>query len=273
MKIQVRDIAIHYELDGPEDAPVLMLHHSLATSHQMWEDLAIALTQVHRVLRFDARGHGLSDAPEGPYGFELLAGDATGLMDALGIEKAHHVGISMGGMVSQFLGIHAPDRVHSLTLVSTTSNMPSEAGPIWDERINDVGAHGVAPQVEATIKRWFTKDFRDSRDQVIGEIHDLIMRTPVNGYCGWGAAIRDLALTDQLGKITAPTQVMVGANDPGTPPANAQVIADNIAGAKLHIFEDASHMLPLQQPDRFIETLIDFLDELDEQEQEEEDDT
>ncbi len=268
MKIQVRDVAIHYELDGPDDAQVLMLHHSLATSHQMWENLAIALTQVHRVLRFDARGHGLTDGPDGPYDFELLAGDVTGLMDALGIEKAHHIGISMGGMVSQFLGIHAPDRVHSLTLVSTTSNMPSQAGPIWDERIKDVRANGMAPQVEATIKRWFTKDFRDMDDEVIGQIGDLIRRTPVNGYCGWGAAIRDLALTDQLGKITAPTQVIGGAQDPGTPPANSQVIADGIEGAKLHIFEDASHMLPLQQPDRFIETLIDFLDELDEQEEE-----
>ncbi|MCP4936901.1 MAG: 3-oxoadipate enol-lactonase [bacterium] len=268
MKIQVHDIAIEYEFDGPDDAPVVMLHHSLATSHQMWEDLAIALTQVNRVLRFDARGHGLSDGPDGTYDFEMLAGDVTGLMDALGINKAHHVGISMGGMVSQYLGIHAPERVHSLTLVSTTSNMAREAGPIWAQRIKDVRANGMAPQVEGTIKRWFTKDFRDMGDEVIDQISDLIMRTPVNGYCGWGAAIRDLALTDQLGKISAPTQVIVGANDPGTPPADSQVIADGIKGAKLHNFEDASHMLPLQQPDRFIETLIDFLNELDEQDEE-----
>ena len=268
MKIQVRDIAIEYEFDGPDDAPVIILHHSLATSHQMWEDLAIALTQVHRVLRFDARGHGLSEGSDGPYDFELLAGDVTGLMDALGIDKAHHVGISMGGMVSQYLGIHAPGRVASLTLVSTTSNMPSQAGPIWDQRIKDVKENGMAPQVEATIKRWFTKEFRDADDDVIGDIRKLIANTPVNGYCGWGAAIRDLALTDQLGNITAPTQVIGGANDPGTPPANSQVIADGIHGAALHIFEDASHMLPLQQPDRFIETLIDFLDELDEQNEE-----
>ena len=198
----------------------------------------------------------------------MLAGDVTGLMDALGIDKAHHVGISMGGMVSQYLGIHAPDRVLSLTLVSTTSNMPSQAGPTWDQRIKDVRDNGMAPQVEATIKRWFTKDFRDMGDEVIGDIRDLIMRTPVNGYCGWGAAIRDLALTDELGKISAPTQVISGANDPGTPPTNAQTIADGITGAKLHIFEDASHMLSLQQPDRFIETLIDFIDEIDEQDKE-----
>ena len=265
MKIQVRDITIEYELDGPEDAPVLMLHHSLATSHKMWDDLSIALAQQLRVLRFDARGHGQSDAPAGDYNFEQLAGDATGLMDALGIERAHHVGLSMGGMVAQYLGIHAPERLHSLTLVSTTSNMPTRAGPIWDERIAKVKANGMAPQVEETIRRWFTRDFCESEPEVISEIGTLIKNTPVNGYCGWGAAIRDLALTDQLGKITTRTQVLVGANDPGTPPDNSRTIANGIPDATLHIFKDASHMLPLQQPDRFIETLIDFI-ELEEEE-------
>ncbi len=263
MKIQVRDITINYQLDGPADAPVLMLHHSLATSHQMWEDLATVFAQRYRVLRFDARGHGASEGAGGAYDFPLLAGDVTGLMDALGIDKAHHVGLSMGGMVSQYLGIHAPDRVKSLTLVSTTSQMAREAGPLWDERIKQVKANGMGPQVEATIKRWFTRDFRDEDEEVIGQISDLIAHTPVNGYCGWGAAIRDLALSDQLDQITAPTLVIVGANDPGTPPANARVIAEGIKGARLHIFEEASHMAPLQQPDRFIETLMDFLEELE----------
>jgi 3-oxoadipate enol-lactonase len=269
MKIQVGDIAIEYEIDGPEDGPVLMLHHSLATSHMMWEEFVIALVQYCRVLRYDARGHGLSEAPAGPYNFAQLADDAVGLMNALGIDKAIHVGISMGGMVSQVLGINDPDKVAGLVLVSTTSNMPPQAAPIWNQRIADVTDNGMAPQVDETIKRWFTKDFRDAGDSAIDEVADLIRNTPVNGYCGWGAAIRDLALTSDLGAINAPTLVMVGTDDPGTPPAMAEVIANGIAGAKLEVFEGVSHMLPLQQPDRFLESLIDFIEDQEEDDDEE----
>jgi 3-oxoadipate enol-lactonase len=266
MKIQVRDIAIEYDLDGPEEAPVLMLHHSLATSGMIWEELNIALAQYYRVLRFDARGHGLSDAPVGPYSFEQLVGDATGLMEALNIEKAYHVGLSMGGMVSQCLGFMAPERVAGLILVSTTSDLPEEARSAWDKRLASVRSAGIEPLVEATIKRWFTKDFRDGGDSVIGETADLIRNTPVEGYCGWGAAIRDIHLTPRLGEITAPTLGMVGANDPGTPVAMSQTIQQAIPGAKLQVFENVSHMLPLQQPDRFIESLIDFIEDQDETE-------
>ena len=263
MKIQVADIAIEYELDGPEDGIVLMLHHSLATRHTMWEEMTIALAQHNRILRFDARGHGESDAPPGPYHFQQLAEDAVGLMNALGIEKAVHVGLSMGGMVSQYMGIAVPQRVQGLVLVSTTSNMPKEARPVWDQRISDVSAKGMAPQVEETLQRWFTKEFRDSGDALLGEVGQMIADTPVNGYCGWAAAIRDLALTPHLGKITAPTLVMVGAQDPGTPPAMSVEISNMIAGAKLQIIPEASHMLPLQKPDSFLETLIDFAEELE----------
>ena len=266
MKIQVGDVAIEYEIDGPEDAPVLMLHHSLATSHLMWDDINIALAQYYRVLRYDARGHGLSDGPEGPYSFQKLAGDAIGLMNALSIDKAIHVGISMGGMVSQYMAIAAPERVAGLVLVSTTSNMPEQAGPIWDERIASVKANGLEPQVEDTIRRWFTKDFREIGGEVIDDIREMIRTTQVNGYCGWAVAIRDLALTGHLSKITAPTLVVVGADDPGTPPAMSREIADHVPGAKLVIIEDASHMLPLQQTDRFLETLIDFIEDLDDEE-------
>ena len=128
MKIQVGDIAIEYEIDGEEGAPVLMLHHSLATSLEMWDDLSLALVQMHRVVRFDARGHGKTEGPAGEYSFAQLAGDAVGLMNVLGIQKATHVGLSMGGMVSQYLGIAAADRVEGLVLVSTTSQMPKASG-------------------------------------------------------------------------------------------------------------------------------------------------
>ena len=261
MKIQVGDLAIEYEIDGEEGKPVLMLHHSLATSLDMWEDLNLALVQHYRVLRFDARGHGKTTAPEGDYAMPQLAGDAIGLMNALGIQKATHVGLSMGGMIGQYLGITAADRVDALVLLSTTSQMPPEAAPIWEERIAQVKAQGMAPLVEPTMQRWFTPDFLASGDSVLEEIRREIAATPVNGFCGWAAAISDLNLTAHLPGIKAPTLIMVGADDAGTPPAMSQVIAAQIAGSRLEIVENASHMLPLQQPDRFLETLIDFLED------------
>ncbi len=266
MKIQVGDIAIEYEIDGEEGGPVLMLHHSLATSLEMWDDLTLALVQMYRVVRFDARGHGKTDGPAGDYTFQQLAGDAVGLMNALGIQKATHVGLSMGGMVSQYLSIAAADRVEGLVLVSTTSHMPEQAAPIWDERIAQVQAEGMAPLVEPTLERWFTRDFLESGDSIIEDIRKQIATTSVNGFCGWAAAIRNLALTAHLPGITAPTLVLVGAQDAGTPPAMAQEIVSKVPGATLKIFENASHMLPLEKPDLFIETLLDFMDERDDAE-------
>ncbi len=261
MKISVGDISMEYEIEGPDDGPVLMLHHSLSTSSLMWEELDIAFAQHYRVLRYDARGHGASDAPQGPYSLAQLADDARGLMAALGLEKAHHVGISMGGMIAQYLGIAAADRVQSLVLVSTTSRMPPQAAEIWNERIAMVCEKGMASMVEDTIGRWFTNEFRQSDEEIVEQIAALIARTPPAGFCGCAAAIRDLDLTAQLGRINVPALVMVGAKDPGTPPVMAQVIADNIPGARLEIYENASHMLPLQEADRFIGEVIDFIED------------
>ncbi len=268
MKIQVGDIAIEYEIDGEEDGPVLMLHHSLATSLEMWDDLTLALVQMYRVVRFDARGHGKTDGPAGEYTFQQLAGDAVGLMNALGIKKATHVGLSMGGMVSQYLGIAAADRVDGLVLVSTASKMPAEAAPIWDDRIAQVKADGMAPLVDPTLERWFTREFLASGDSVIEDIKKQIASTSVNGFCGWAAAIRNLALFAHLPGVKVPTLVMVGAEDAGTPPAMAKEIALAVPGATLKIFDNASHMLPLEKPDLFIETLLDFMEARDEPEPE-----
>jgi 3-oxoadipate enol-lactonase len=262
MKVKVGDINIEYDLDGPEDAPVVMLHHSLATSLELWDDINIALAQNYRVLRFDARGHGHSDATPAPYSFPQLVEDATGLMDALGIAAAHHVGLSMGGMVCQCLGFLAPERVESLILVSTAATQSDEVRKVWDLRLADVRANGVAPQLDATLKRWFTPDYLEAGGEEIDLVRRLIPATPAEGYCGWGAAIRDLDLVASLGSITEPTLVLVGREDPGTPPAAAEVIHKGIPDSRMEVFSGVSHMLPLQAPDDFIETVIDFIEDV-----------
>lgn len=261
MQIRVDDITIEYDLDGPEDAPVVMLHHSLATSRELWDDVTLALAQYYRVLAFDARGHGRTSATPAPYDFDRLAQDALGLMDALGIDRAHQVGLSMGGMACQYMGFAAPDRCESLVLVSTAAVTPPEAQAVWDQRLADVRANGVAPQLDATLKRWFTPDFLAQGGEEIDLVKRLVPATSVEGYCGWGAAIRNLDLVGALKGVKAPTLVLVGREDPGTPPAAAERIHKNIASSRLEVFSGVSHMLPLQAPDDFIETLIDFIED------------
>jgi 3-oxoadipate enol-lactonase len=155
----------------------------------------------------------------------------------------------------------AGERVESLILVSTAAVTPAEFKPIWDQRLADVRANGVAPQVEPTLKRWFTPDFLAAGGEEIDLVRQLIPATSVEGYCGWGAAIRDLDLVASLGRIEAPTLVIVGREDPGTPPAAAELIHRNIPGSRMEIFGGVSHMLPLQAPDDFIETTIDFIED------------
>jgi len=246
-------------VEGPHDAPALVLHHSLATNLFSWDCIAPELAKTYRIVRFDARGHGKSDAPEGPYDFAHLAEDVLRILDELELNRAHFLGLSMGGMVGQVLGLDHGDRVASLILASTTSYVPPEAGPLWDERIAQVRAEGMVSQVEGTIGRWFTQDFLDSGKGHVERIARMIAGTQVEGYAGWCGAIKTLNLTAKLGAITAPTLVMVGEEDPGTPVAAARVIHEAIAGSQLAILPNASHQAPVEQPRAFASAALKFL--------------
>ncbi len=246
-------------VEGMHDAPVLLLHHSLATSLYSWDSIVPALSQNYRVIRFDARGHGKSDVPEGPYDFTHLAEDVLRILDQLEVNRAHFLGLSMGGMVGQVLGIEHPDRVSALILASTTSFVPPETGPIWDERIAMMRSGGMQSQIESTIGRWFTQGFLDSGEGHVDRIARMIARTPVEGCISWCEAIKTLNLTDKLGAITAPTLVIVGEDDPGTPVAAARVIHEAIAGSKLVILSGASHQAPVEQPEAFAVAVLEFL--------------
>lgn len=260
MKLQANGIGIAYDLSGPEDAPCVFLHHSLATNRQMWSGVARGLLdEGYRVLRADARGHGQSDAPEGPYAFETLTGDVTGLMDALGIARAHFIGLSMGGIIGQFLGLTAPDRFDSLILVSTQCRVPEAARQAWAERIATVQAKGMESQVQPTLARWFTEGFRATGDPVLDDIAQMIRKTPVKGFVGWGMAISTLDIADRLKEITLPTLIIVGEDDPSTTPAAAQLIHENLPGSELRIVEEASHQLPLERPQEFHNMVTSFL--------------
>lgn len=261
MKVKANGIEIHYEVEG--QGPWVTLSHSLATDLHMWDDQMEALRDRYQVLRYDTRGHGESGAPPGPYSLEQMAEDVRALLAALGIGKTHFVGLSMGGMIGQTFVLHYPAMVASLALCDTTSRVPAEAAPVWEERIRTVESQGMAPMVEPTLARWFTDAYRAARKDVTDRIARMILATPPQGYIGCCHAIPKLNLTARLGELRCPTLVVVGENDPGAPVAAAREIHAAIPGAGLAVLPSASHLSNIEQRDAFNAVLLGFLDRID----------
>lgn len=259
MKITANGIAINYALEGPAGAPVVTLSHSLATTLAMWNAQMKDLTARYRVLRYDTRGHGGTDAPAGPYTLDQLAEDARALLRALGIARTHWVGLSMGGMIGQALALKAPELLASLALCDTSSRVPPEARPTWDERIRVAETQGMEPHVEPTLGRWFTPAFREKRPEVVERVRAMIRGTNPAGYVGCCRAIAALDLTDRLGAIKVPTLIIVGEDDPGTPVAASEAIRDRIPGSELVVLKSASHLSNIEQAEAFTRALTAFL--------------
>lgn len=260
MKITANGIGIRYELEGPAAAPVVVMSHSLAANVGMWEDQMPALSGF-RVLRYDTRGHGGTDAPEGDYTLDQLAGDLFALLDALEIDRAHFVGLSMGGMVGQTAALRDPGRFLSLSLCDTSSRVPAEGRALWSERMEAARSHGMGSLVESTIDRWFSRSFQAAAPARVERVREMIRTTPAAGYRGCCAAIRGLDLTGRLGEIRLPTLIIVGEDDPGTPVAAHEVIRDRIEGSRLVVIRDALHFSNVEQAEVFNETLGAFLAE------------
>jgi 3-oxoadipate enol-lactonase len=260
MKANLNGFSLAYEFVGPETAPVVVLHHPLATNLATWDALTAALVLRYRVLRFDARGHGTSDAPAGAYTLPSLAQDVIALMDHAGITKAHFLGLSMGGMIGQQLGLDHAGRFHSLTLVSTSSRVPPDGRQIWLDRIANAPKTGMAGTVETALGRWVTAGTRAGRPDLVARLTAMMLSTPVDGYVGWCHAISTLDLTDRLGTIRLPTLVVVGAADPATPPAAAETIHMAIPGSRLVVMPGVSHMLQEEDPAAFHRHVIPHFD-------------
>ena len=261
-RITANGIEINYELSGIRDAPVVTLSHSLATDLSMWDPQMAELNARFRILRYDTRGHGGTDAPPGPYSLELLAEDVRALLEALAIERTHFVGISMGGMIGQTLALAHPQLLAGLVLCDTSASAPPEAGRIWNERIEVARTGGMEAHVEPTISRWFTPDFISANPNAVDPVRAMIRATPVDGYVGCAEAIKHLDLLERLADITSPTLVLVGAEDPGTPPAAARAIQQRIPDAEFVVIESASHLCNIEQPAAFNRALLGFLGRL-----------
>lgn len=255
--INVNGIEINYRVEG--HGPWVTLSHSLTCDLSMWDDVAAALTPDFTVLRYDTRGHGRTTAPSGDYSFGLLTQDLLGLLDTLKIERTHYLGLSMGGMIGQHFALAAPQRLNKLIIANSTSRIPPEAGALWDQRIALARAEGCAGVVEGTLARWFTPAFRAASPAAVDRIATQIRNTPAAGYIGCASAIRTLDITAKISAITAPTLVIAGADDPGTPPAMSEAIAGAIPGARLEVIPAASHLSCIEQPEIFKRLVTDFL--------------
>ena len=254
--IKADGCTIHVEVEGPDQAPVLMLSNSLGTNLHMWDQQVAPFTRHFRLVRYDRRGHGKSDVPKGPYSMDRLGRDVLAILDALRIERINWCGLSMGGMVGQWLGAHAPDRIDKLILSNTSSFMPGHS--IWDARIKIAREQGLAALVEPTLERWFTEPFRERAPEAIEPIRKMFVATKADGYIACVEAIRTMDHRPLLPKITAPTLVIAGRHDPGTTLEAGEFIAQYIPGAKLAVLE-AAHIANVELPQIYSKTVLDFL--------------
>lgn len=251
-------INMAYRLDGPEGAPVVLLSNSLMSNLSMWDPQMAVLERSFRVLRYDTRGHGATDDPPGPYSIKLLAEDSIALLDALGIEKVHFVGLSMGGMIAQYAGANFPDRVSSLLLCDTASEMPTLE--MWNDRIATAETKGIAALVEPTLKRWFTAPYLASKHPDLNKVAEMIRTTSLVGYVGCASAVRDMSQTSLLKKIKAPTIIIVGEDDPACTVAQSRVLEEQIKGSTLVILKEAAHLANIEQIDAFNQSMMSFLE-------------
>jgi 3-oxoadipate enol-lactonase len=259
LSIRTKTIATRYELGGDATRSVVMLSHSLGSGMSMWDEQLAALHPGFRVLRYDTRGHGGSEAPPAPYRLDELVEDAVALLDALEIPNVHFVGLSMGGMIGQGLALSHPHRLLSLCLCSTAAVMPELAQPAIQERIDTARSEGMQGLVEGTLARWFTPGFLRKHASGVERIRRQFLATPAAGYVGCTEAIRRLNYLDQLQRIDLPTLVVVGQDDPGTPVSASQAIHERIRGSRMEVVPEAMHLVNVEQSEIFNRTLVGFL--------------
>jgi 3-oxoadipate enol-lactonase len=259
MLIKANGIQIHYELSQEKDAPVVLLSHSLASSMLMWQPQIEVLESHFRVLRYDMRGHGKSEATEGAYTMEQLADDVIGLLDALKLENVHFVGLSIGGMIGQCLALNYSDRLLSLSLCDTAAIIPEDAQPLFEERIKRARDQGMEALVDETLERWFTQPYLKQNSPEVKRIRNQILATPLAGFVGCSKAILGLNYVERLSEIKLPALIIVGEDDLGTPVAASRAIHQRIQNSKLVVLPSAAHLSNIEQADAFNSALLEFL--------------
>ncbi len=250
-------VPLHYTVDGPDSAPVLVLGPSLGTTGAMWQPQVPVLSAHFTVVRYDLRGHGRSPGPPGPYGLSDLGGDVIALLDSLGAPRVHLGGASLGSMVALWVAENHPERVDRLVLMGTAARAGTPAA--WRERAETVTARGLSAIAETVVGRWLPAPFAAAHPEVQTSLLDAVLGTPVEGYVACCGALEAMDLEPGLGNVTAPTLVIIGSEDQSTPPELGRRVAAGIPGARVAEVDGAAHLANLSHPDEVTRLLLDFL--------------
>ncbi len=248
---------LNYELGGREGAPAIAFTGSLGTDLTMWQTQSDRLGERFRTLRYDIRGHGRSEVPDGPYSIAELGSDLVALLDRLGIERAALCGLSIGGMISMWVAAHHPERVERLVLCCTSALLGPPEG--WHQRAATVRADGVEAVADAVLERWFTPAFASEHPEVIERMRAMLVATPPEGYASCCEAIAAMDLTGDLPSISAPTLVLAAEQDLATPPEHGRRIAELIPGARFQTVSPAAHIAAVERPDLTTAMILRFL--------------
>jgi 3-oxoadipate enol-lactonase len=258
MKIKANGIAINYQIEGPDHAPCLVFSNSLATTMAMWDEQAAALKDKFRILRYDQRGHGQTEAPAGRYAFDTLLADAVGLLDALSIEKAHFAGLSMGGATALGLAEKHPGRFERIIVCDSPCQSTPQSSQQWEERILVAKDKGIAALVEPTVARWFPPETVAKSPSYLDKVRGMIRDTPANGFIGCAAALAAHDYASAVATVKCPVLFIVGEKD-GATPAAMRKLNEKLPGSRFVELPGAGHISNMDRPAEFTRAIRDFL--------------
>ena len=257
MKIKANGITINYQIDGPDNAPCLVFSNSLATSLAMWDEQTAALKDSYRVLRYDQRGHGSTDAPAGRYSYDTLLADALGLLDELSIKKAHFAGLSMGGATALGLAERHPDRFDRIIVCDSPCQSTPQSSQQWEERIAVAQKQGIDALVEPTVGRWFPPEILVKNPPYVDKVRGMIRATPVNGFIGCAAALADHDYASAVATVKHPVLFLGGEKDAATAPMRK--LNEKLPGSRFVALAGAGHISNMDRPAEFTKAIRDFL--------------
>ena len=255
--IRANGLKHHISVRGPDDAPALVFANSLGTDFRVWDALLPLLPDGHRIVRYDKRGHGLTDCLPPPYGMGELVDDIAAILEALEIRDAVFVGLSIGGMIGQGLAAERPDLVRALVLMDTAAKIGTEA--MWQDRIDAIARGGIAALEASILERWFSARFRAEDKLGLAGWRHMLTRTPVDGYVGCCHAIANTDLMESTARLRLPALAMAGAEDGSTPPDLVRETAGLIPGCDFHVIRGAGHLPCVERPDEVARLMRDFL--------------
>jgi len=259
MKTEINGFTMHYEVSGADSGPWLTLSHALSTDLALWDELAEKLGGDFRILRYDLRGHGMTESVPGPYSFADLIDDVLALWDVVGVDRSHWMGLSIGGMIGYGLAIHHPERLLSLIACDSQADAQSEYAAYFQSRVDKAAAGGMESLVQPTLERWFTAETVAKAEPILDRVADMIRGTDEEGHQGCCEALMTLSFGNDLGRIDTPTLIVGGLGDKGAPPDDLANVAVRIKGASHAVIPSAGHISALENPEGFFAAVNKFL--------------